>query len=82
MQSNSNLVYAGFDEYMHQVNGSRIWVPRQRTVRSNCMDDFGLLPERVNLQTSEGDWYRREFGNVWWMNAELIDKATERSGLC
>ena len=29
VQSNSDLVYAGFDEYMHQVNGSRIRVPRQ-----------------------------------------------------
>ena len=45
------------------------------------MADFGLLPERVNLQTSEGDWYMREFGNEWWMNAEVRDKATERAGL-
>ena len=81
-QSNSDLVYAGFDEYTHQVHSSRIRVPRQRTVRSNCMDDFGLLPERVNLQTSEGDWYRRDFGNVWCMNAEVRDKATERAGFC
>ena len=45
------------------------------------MDDFGLLPERVNLQTSKGDWYRREFENVSRMNAEVRDKATERAGL-
>ena len=32
VQSNSDLVYAGFDEYMHQVHGSRILVPRRRTV--------------------------------------------------
>ena len=55
VQRNSDLVYAGFDEYMHQVHGSRIRVPRRRTVRSNRIDDFGLLPERVNLKTSEGD---------------------------
>ena len=29
VQSNIYLVYSGFDEYMHQVHGSRIQVPRR-----------------------------------------------------
>ena len=53
VQSNSDLVLVGFDEYMHQVHGSRTHIPRRRTFRSNHMDDFGLLLARVNLQTSE-----------------------------
>ena len=56
---------------------------RRRRCRSAVVaDDFGLFPEKVNLQASEGDWYRKEFGNVWWMNAEARYKATERAGLC
>ena len=46
------------------------------------MYNFGLLPERVNLQTSEGGWYRREFGNVWWVNAEVRYKSSKIAGLC
>ena len=81
VQSNNDLVLVGFDESMHQVHGSRTRVPRRRTVRSNCMDDFGLLPATVNLQTTEGDWYRKEFGNMWRMNTQVRDEAVEKASL-
>ena len=77
VQSNNDLVLAGFDDGMHQVHGSRTQVPRRRTVRENRMDSFGLLPERTNLQTSEGDWYRREYGNLWRMDQQVRDEAME-----
>ena len=46
------------------------------------MGDFGLLPARANLQTNEGDWHRREFGNMWRMNTQVRDKAVEKASLC
>ena len=45
------------------------------------MDDFGLFLEIVNLQASEGDWYRREFGNMWIMNTQVRYEAVEKSSL-
>ena len=81
MQSNNDLVLVGFDESMHQVHGSRTRVPRRRTVKANRMDDFGLLPATVNLQTTEGDWYRKQFGNSWRMNTQVRDEAVEKSSL-
>ena len=82
VQSNCEFVLAGFHDLMHQVHGSRTCVPTRRTVRSNYMDELGLLPPRVNLQTTEGDWYRREFGNMWRMNEKVRDQALDRAGLC
>ena len=81
VQSNCELVLAGFDDQMHQVHGSRTRVPRRRTVWSNHMDSFGLLPSRSSLQTTEGDWHRKEFGNTSQMDEQARDEATERAGL-
>ena len=81
VHSNIYLVLVGFDEYMHQEHGSITRVPRRRTVRSNCMDDFGLFPERVNLHTYERDWYRRYSGNICRMNTQVRYKPFEKSSL-
>ena len=45
------------------------------------MDDFGLFPARFNLQTYKGYCYKREFGNMWRMNTQLIYEAFEKSSL-
>ena len=45
------------------------------------MDDFGLFPARVNPHTSEGDWYRRGFGNMWKINTQVRDGSVEKSSL-
>ena len=63
VQSNCKLVCVGFDDHTHQVHRTRTQVPRRCTIRSSCIDGLGLLSPRVNLQTSEGDWYRREVEN-------------------
>ena len=44
------------------------------------MGEYGLLPTTVNLQTTEGDWYRKEFGNVWRMNEHVRDEAIDKAG--
>ena len=75
------MFLVGFDEYMHQVHGSRTHVPIRRKIRSNRMNNFGLLPERVNLQKSEGDWHRRDFGNMWRINAQVRYEAVEKASL-
>ena len=75
------MVLVGFDECMPQVHGSRTRFPRRQTVRSNRIDDFGLLLEGFNLQTYDGDWYRRESGNMWRMNTQARYEAVEKSSL-
>ena len=45
------------------------------------MDDFALFLARVNVQTSEVDWYRREFGKMWRMNTQVKYEAVEKSSL-
>ena len=64
VQGNRDLVLTEFDDQMHQVYGSRTRVPRCRTVRSNMRQEFEYSLPRSDLQTTEGDWYRREFGNL------------------
>jgi hypothetical protein len=56
-------------------------MPRTRTVRAHNMDTFGLLPNRSNLKTTEGDWYGREFGNIWKMGDQVRDNATEAASM-
>lgn len=75
--SNNSLLLAGFDNDMHQVVGSRVRAPRRHTVRPNQYDDFEYT-SRASLQTTEGDWYRREYGNVWRMKDGIRDMAMER----
>lgn len=79
--SNATLLYTDFEEQMHQVVGSRVRVPRQRTIWSNRMDDYDYSGStRLSLQTSEGEWYRKEFGNMWRMDKSVRDMAMERLG--
>ena len=81
VSSNHALILAGFDDNMNQVHGSRTRVPRRRTVRSNNTDDSLYSVAMQNLQTSEGDWYRREYGNLWSMNVQIRDEALDKAGL-
>jgi serine/threonine-protein kinase RIO1 len=81
VQSNNKLSLTGFDEHMHQVFGTRTCVPRQRSVRSNRLEDFEYSLPRQNLQTTKGDWYRREHINLWKMNAQIRVQAMDRLGL-
>eukprot|EP00957_Ditylum_brightwellii_P184034 14018628-Ditylum_brightwellii.AAC.1 len=81
VQSNRDLILTGFDKHMHQVLGMRTRAPRQRTIRSNRMEDFQCSSGRDSLQTTEGYWYRREFDNLWRMNAQVRDEAMEQVGL-
>ena len=75
------LILAGFDDNMNQVHGSRTRVPRHRTVQSNGTEDSLYSVARQNLQTTEGDWYRREYGNLWSMNVQIRDEALDKAGL-
>ena len=78
--SNDGLLLVVNEGDMHQVLGSRVRAPRRRTVRSNQSDDFEYTSTRASLQTTEGDWYRREYGNLWRMKDSLRDLAMERLG--
>ena len=80
VQSNSTLLWTGIDDNMHQVLGTRVRVPRRRTTRSNQMDDFEYTT-RQSLQTTEGNWCRREYGNLWIMDEKVSDLAIGRIGL-
>jgi hypothetical protein len=51
-------------EHITQVIGANVRVPRWRNVLSTRIDEFEYS-ERDNLQTTEGDWYRREFWSMW-----------------
>ena len=81
MKSNRDVILTDFDEHMHQVFGSRTRVPCCRNVRSNQMDDFDYS-QRINLQTSEGYWYRKEFGNLCRVNVEIHEDALDREADC
>ena len=81
VSSNSDLIYVGFDDNMHQVHGSRTRVPRRRTIRSNRTENSLHSVARQSLQTTEGDWYRREYGNLWSMNVQVRDQAMDKAGL-
>ena len=56
-------------------------MPWRRTVRSNNTDDSLYSVAMQNLQTSEGDWYRREYGNLWSMNVQIRDDALDKAGM-
>ena len=76
IQSSADLILTGFT--MHQVYGTSIRVPRQRSVRSNRMADFEYdTGARRTLQTTEGEWYRSEYGNRWRLDDQLRDKLLE-----
>ena len=53
MHTNCELVLDNFD--MLQLTGRVTRVPRTQTVRAHHINTFGLLPNRSNLQTMEGD---------------------------
>ena len=79
MQINSELFLSDFD--MHQLTSRVTRMPRTRTMWAHYMYIFGLLPNRSNLQTTEGDWYRREFGNIWQIDEQVRDKVMEAAGM-
>jgi hypothetical protein len=70
------LVLGGFD--MVQIVGNAVRVPRQRTIQS--WNEFGYNISQQNLQTREGDWYRREFENVYRLSEEVRDRGIARCG--
>lgn len=64
VQSDIFLLHSGFE--MTQVVGARANVPRSRSVQDRWNDDDnGYAVPRLNLQTREGDWFRRDFGNIY-----------------
>jgi hypothetical protein len=72
VQSNKDLILTGFDKNMHQVYGTRARVPRQRLVQSSRIDDFEYSEgTRSTMQTTQGEWYRKEYGNVWRLDERL-----------
>jgi hypothetical protein len=38
------------------------------------MMNLGIIFLNKNLQTREGDWYRKEFGNVYRLSEEVRDR--------
>jgi hypothetical protein len=70
---NHTLVLGGFN--MVQINGNAVRVPQQRTIKSQN-DEFGYNIPKQNLQTREGDRYRKEFGNVYRLSEEVRDRET------
>jgi hypothetical protein len=79
IQSNSGLLLVVPEEHIIRVLGQNVRVSRRRTVRSNQMDDFEYAT-RQSLQTSEGEWYRREFHNTWKLNECVQELAMEQVG--
>eukprot|EP00984_Skeletonema_dohrnii_P024295 scaffold13403_cov120-Skeletonema_dohrnii-CCMP3373.AAC.2 len=78
VNNNKELLHAGFP--MTQVIGSRSRVPRRRNVRSIQSDDYEY-DTPASLQTSEGHWFRKEWGNVWTIAQEDKDIALAKVGL-
>ncbi len=64
---------------MDLVVGTRTRVPRTRNVRDEY--DYGYSVARMNLQTREGDWFRRYFGNVYKMNETVKSVGLSKIGL-
>ena len=77
VQSNSSLLVVAHDEHMTRVLGNIFRVPRRRAVRSNQSDDFEWTT-RQNLQTSEGEWYKREYANAYRMDKSVYDLAMDQ----
>jgi hypothetical protein len=76
VNSNQYLLFVVPDEQVVRVLGMNVRVPRRRNVRSNQSDDFEYSA-RSSLQTSEGEWYRREFGNLYRLSDLIHDAAME-----
>ncbi len=64
---------------MVQIIGNAVRVLRQRTIRSRN-DEFGFNIPQQNLQTREGDWYRKEFGNAYRLSQEVRDRGIAQCG--
>jgi hypothetical protein len=67
----NDLVMGGFD--MVQTVGRSVRVPRQRTVRTRN-DEYGYAHPTLNLQTREGDWFRREHPNTYTLSEDVRDR--------
>lgn len=72
--SNHALLLTDINDSVNQVTGSRVRVTRRRTVRSNQLEGFDYSL-RSNLQTSEEDFFSREYGNIWELNKLVRDRA-------
>ena len=48
VQSNCELVLVGFDDVMHQVQGTMTWAPRYHTICSSYINTLELLSPRAN----------------------------------
>ena len=78
VQPTQDLLLAGFE--MTRVVGARARVPRRRNVRQqNRMNDYSA--PRLNLQTKEGDWFRKDFGNVYQMDEKVRNTGLEWIGI-
>ena len=64
---------------MVQIVGNAVRVLQQRTIQSRN-DEFGYNIPQKNLQTRGGNWYRKEFGNVYRLSEEARDRGTVRCG--
>jgi hypothetical protein len=81
VQSNKDLILTGFDKNMHQVYRTRARVPRHRLVGSSRMDDFEYSEgTRSKMQTTQGEWYWKEYGNVLRLDDAVQNEALELAG--
>ena len=71
-------MHTGFS--MTQIIGERSRVPRRRNIRSIQSDNFEY-DTPFSLQTTEGHWFRKEFGNVWSLPQEYKNIALFKLGL-
>jgi len=69
------LLHSGFE--ITQAVGARENVPQNRSVRDRWNDDDnGYAVPCLNLQNREGNWFRRDFGNIY-----QIDDVDRNRGL-
>ncbi len=77
VQSDRFLIHSGFK--MTQVVEQQAWVPRTRTARGRKPrnDAKGYNRPQLNLTTKEGDWFRKDFGNIYQMDDVDRNKGLE-----
>ena len=78
INNNKELLHAGFS--MTQIIGERSRVRTRRDVRSIQSVDFEY-DTPSSLQTTEGHWFRKEFGSVWSLPQEYKNIALFKLGL-
>ena len=78
VDNNKELLHAGFS--MTQIIGERNRVPRRLNIWSILSNDYEY-DTPSSLQTTEGHWFRKEFGNVWSLPQEYKNIALFKLGL-